>query len=279
MYIGVSTMLYEVSKSLDYLDKFEYIEKSGLKNIELSDVFNFQKNVIDAINRQNLCVFSMHAEYEDADISSPDEEKRRNGIEDAIKRIGYLKKLNGKLLVIHPGGWYSDKKEKNTRIINCINSLVYVLNKTKLKNIKIAIENLPTEFFGDDIETVKHILDKVREITGSKNTTGICLDTGHGLLADNINDYLSNLYDDILSMHIHDNKGDNNGSRSKAEDDLHSVPGNGIIEWQSIIDILSERNYDGGFIFEIKKGQKSLKEVINEIRQFIDDNLFLKQNI
>ncbi len=279
MYIGISTMLYEVSRSLDYLEKFDYMEKSGIKNIELSDVFNFQKNIIDAINAQELSVFSMHAEYENADISSPDEEKRNNGIEDAIKRIGYLKKLNGKLLVIHPGGWYSDRKEKNIRINNCISSLVHILNKARMGNIKIAIENLPAEFFGDDIEVVKHILYKAREIADSKNNSGICLDTGHGLLADNINDYLDYFYDDILSMHIHDNMGDNNGKRSEAEDDLHYVPGNGIIEWQNILNILSGKNYDGGFIFEIKKGQKGLEEVINEIKRFIDNNLFLKQNI
>ena len=279
MYIGISTMIYETEKSLDNLKEFSYIDNLGLKYIELSDAFNFQQNVLNSILKQNLEVFSVHAEYMGADISSPDEKIRSNGIDDALKRIKYLKELNGSILVIHPGGWFSDRNEKNKRIKNCINSLVYILNRKPSGNIKIAIENLPMEFFGDEIEIIKYILNESRKITGTKEETGICLDTGHAFLTDSIYDYLDILYDDIISIHLHDNTGDNNRDRSGAEDDLHAVPGEGLIDWNKIFNILSDKKYNGGLIFEVKKGKKTLEQTMQEIKHFIDSNLFLKKNI
>lgn len=278
MPVGISTMLYEIDRSIDYLEKFNFVKHLGLKYIELSDAFHFQKNILNALAEDNLNVFSIHADYIESDISSLDEKKRFNGIDDALKRVDYLNKLKGKLLVIHPGGWYPDKKEKDERIKNCINSLVYIAKKASLNGIKIAVENLPTEFFGDDIGTVSYILNKARNLTNNKDI-GICLDIGHAFLTGNIFDYLSLLYDDILTIHLHDNNGDNNGNRAEAMDDLHAVPGTGLINWKNIFDVLSERNYKGGLIFEVKKGSKSLEQVIGEIKYFIDSNLFLKQNI
>lgn len=279
MHIGISTMIYETEKKLDELQEFSFINELGMKYIELSDAFDFQQNVLDALFKQNLNVFSVHAEYMDADISSPDERMRTNGINDALNRIKYLERLNGRILIMHPGGWYQDRKEKDVRIKNCIKSLVSVLNRKSSKNIKIAIENLPPEFFGDEIEVMKFMLGKVRKITGAEKDTGICLDTGHALLTDSIFDYLDILYEDILSIHLHDNAGDNNGDRSQAADDLHAVPGKGIIDWSRIFNILAGRHYSGGLIFEIRKGKENIGQTVSEIKHFIDSNLFLKKNI
>jgi len=279
MPVGISTILYEIDKSIDYLEKFNFIKYLGLKYVELSDVFHFQKNILNALAEDNLNVFSIHADYIESDISSPNERKRVNGIDDALKRIDYLNKLQSKLLVIHPGGWYPDKKEKDERIKNCISSLVYIAKEASLNGIKIAIENLPPEFFGDDIEIIKYILNETRNLTNNKDNIGICLDTGHAFLTGNIFDYLSLLYDDILTIHLHDNNGDNNGNRAEAMDDLHAVPGTELINWKNIFDILSKKDYKGGLIFEIKKGSKSLEQVVGEIKYFIGSNPFLKQNI
>jgi len=279
MFVGISTMIYEINKSLDGLKKFDFIKDLRLNYVELSDAFHFQKNVLEALQRDNLEVFSIHADYIESDISSPNEIRKNNGIDDAKKRIEYLKALGGKLLVIHPGGWYSEKKEKDKRIKNCIDSLTKIIKKSLLEDVKIAIENLPTEFFGDDFEIVKYILNETRNLIDDKDKIGICLDTGHGLLAKNTFDYLNFLYNDILSIHLHDNDGGNNGNKAEAEDDLHAVPGCGVIDWNNIFNILSEKNYQGGLIFEIKKGSKSLEHVMGEIKQFINNNQFLKQNI
>ena len=90
MPVGISTILYEIDKSIDYLEKFNFIKYLGLKYVELSDVFHFQKNILNALAEDNLNVFSIHADYIESDISSLDEKKRFNGIDDALKRVDYL---------------------------------------------------------------------------------------------------------------------------------------------------------------------------------------------
>ena len=281
MIVGLSTMIFEENKSLDKLQNFNFVKELGLRYIELSDAFNFQQNVLNALKKDNLKVFSIHADYIDSDISSPDENKRKNGINDAIQRINYLNKLNGNLLVIHPGSWYSNKNEEKERIKNCINSLEIIFKKAKLqqfKDIKIAIENLPPEFFGDDIEIIKFILEKTKEVLDlSKNNKvdnklGICLDSGHGFLANNLYDYLNYLYNDILSMHLHDNYGDKNQDKKEAMDDIHAVPGSGNIDWDKFFNILHNKNYQGGLIFEIKKGTKYESQILIELKNFINNH-------
>ena len=269
MITGVSTMLFEGNFSRsDILE----IKKIGVNYIELSDSHIIDSRIINSIKNNKMNVFSIHASYLDSDISDLNEARRLIGISDIKRRIDILKKANGRIVIVHPGGWYKDKSEKKTRINNCIRSLSGVLKYANARGVKIAIENLPGGFLCDDFKDLGYILDQTRILSGLKNSIGICLDTGHAFLTGNLYEMIDFFKNDILSIHLQDNFGDKNNDRSMAVDDIHCPPGHGLINWSYLFFRLNEYNYDGGLIFEVKvtsiKG-KDKKFMLEEIKKFI----------
>lgn len=270
MIVGISTMLFN-ERLLNQKDIIK-VKENGINYLELSDSHKVDSKILDILNSNNIDVFSIHAEYLNSDISDINEDKRLNGIIDIRERINALKKLNGKVVVVHPGGWYKDKQEREPRLNNCINSLVEVVKYADLRDIKIAIENLPPDFFGDNLEDLSYILNETRKISGSNNSVGICLDTGHAFLTNNLYEAIDFFKEDILTMHIQDNFGDNNNDRSLAVDDIHCPPGHGNINWEYFFSKLNEYDYKGGLIFEVKVTSIDGKDemfMLKEIRKFI----------
>lgn len=271
MVVGISTMLFEGPLSPE--DIIE-LNKFGISYLELSDSHIINSKILNAIRNNNMNVFSIHASFLNSDISDIDKNKRLKGINDIKRRIDVIKKLNGKIVVVHPGGWYEDKQERETRIHNCIKSLVEVTKIAHLKEIKIAIENLPPDFLGDDLEDLKFILNEVREISRSNSSIGICLDTGHAFLTNSLFEALDFFKNDILTIHLQDNFGDNNNDRSLVQDDIHCPPGHGKINWEHFFSKLNECNYDGGLIFEVKATSIDGKDemfILGEVENFIKE--------
>jgi sugar phosphate isomerase/epimerase len=270
MIIGISTMLFEKNFSEQYI---KAIQQIGIKYIELSDSHGFNLEVIDIIKNNNLNIFSIHAPFLNSDISGIDKKRRLDGIIDIKKIIDIAEKINSKLVIVHPGPWCIDKMENKLRLENCIHSLFEVTNYAYSRNVKIAIENLPQEFLGDNLEDLAYILNSIQDLTGHKNSIGICLDTGHAFLTNNLYEVMDFFKNEILSIHIQDNFGDNNKDRSLVEDDIHCLPGYGKINWDYFFDRLDCNNYKGGLIFEIKATSLCSRDelfVLGEIKNFIE---------
>ena len=282
MVIGVSTMIFGDKKRKINLSDILDIKKTGLRYIELSDPHWITNEGMNNIRENNMEIFSIHSDYKESDISSTDENLRIKGILDITERIDRIKKINGKLVVIHPGGWFSNKKEREIRVKNCIGSLDKIIRHAYINNIKIAIENLPPEFFGDDIEELGYILKKVRDLSGYSEIIGICLDTGHASLTGNLFDSLDFFKNDILTMHLQDNLGDNGKDRSLALDDIHCPPGYGKINWKNFFNKLDDNIYKGPLIFELKSDslvEKDERYILGKITKFVETEEFFSSKL
>ncbi|MHB1376976.1 MAG: sugar phosphate isomerase/epimerase family protein [Candidatus Humimicrobiaceae bacterium] len=249
MIIGLSTVLL-TSNGLDSQIDFSEIKKAGINHVELSSPSHIDIETIKKIKNSSLNIYSAHSDFIDVDISSPDTYSREKSIMLIKTRVRLLSEIGAQIIVIHPGDWYENPIEKEERINNSINSLTQIALFANSLNVKVAMENLPPGFVADDIGTMKRILVETRKAANLKGNIGICLDTGHANLSNNLMDYLEHFRNDILTMHIHDNFGNNNNDPRNAGDDSHLLPGTGTIDWNKFFDNL-DGSYNGGFIFEL----------------------------
>ena len=284
MIIGLSTVLL-LSNGLNSQIDFSEIKETGINHVELSSPSHIDLETIKKIKNSNLNIFSAHSDYIDVDISSLNTYTREKSILLTKTRIRLLSEIGVQIIVIHPGDWYEKQTEKEEGINNSINSLTEIASFAKSLNIKVAVENLPPGFVADDINTMKRIIHETRKAANLNESIGICLDTGHANLNNNLMDYLEHFRSDIITMHIHDNFGYQNNDPRNAGDDRHMLPGTGIIDWNKFFDKLDD-SYNGGFIFELisKKDDYSLindediMEILRNFKSFLNSQTWFNKN-
>jgi sugar phosphate isomerase/epimerase len=285
MIIGLSTVLL-TSDDLDTQFDFSEIKQTGINHVELSCPSHIDIETIKKIKNSGLGIYSAHSDFIDVDISSPDTYSREKSIMLIKTRIRMLSEIGAQIIVIHPGNWYENIVEKEERINNSINSFTQIALFANNLNIKVAVENLPPGFVADDIDTMKRILFETRKASNLNGSIGMCLDTGHANLSDNLIDYLKQFRSDILTMHIHDNYGNNNNDPRNAGDDSHLLPGTGTIDWNKFFENL-DNSYSGGFIFELisKKDDYSpvnledIRAVLKNFKSFLGSQTWLKKDL
>ena len=107
-------------------------------------------------------------------------------------------------------------------------------------------------------ETFRTVLDAV-----NSPRLKICLDMGHMNVWSKVplEEWIAVLGEDIRSMHIHDNKGD---------DDSHLVPGKGAINWSEFSDLIAKYQIDPDIIFEVK----TLETTIQSLKYFREEKIY-----
>ena len=249
MIFTLSTVIFD--GPLEIKD-IHHIKEVGIKNIELNYNYDLDPRIFYSLNNNKIEIISAHAPFFEWDISSTEESERIEATKQNKVVIDLISRYNAKYFIMHPGIWMGENN-KSKLIESSIRSLTTILNDAAKKNISLAIENLPPGFLGDDIYELDYILKKVRSNSLYPEKIGICLDSGHAFLKNNLLDYLNYFKKDIIYMHIHDNQGDRNGNKEKAVDDLHETPGIGKIDWEIFFHKLSDQQYSGPLSFEIRK--------------------------
>ncbi|MBN1298675.1 MAG: sugar phosphate isomerase/epimerase [Actinobacteria bacterium] len=269
MIIALSTLLYIDEKVKGGID-FKEICSTGIKNVELSFPVHANQQVLDGLSSFGLKVFSAHADFIYMDISSSDRKIREKSINIIKERIAFLKKAKGSIMVVHPGDFYNTQKEKKSRIGFSVESAYEIALFAQKFGIRIALENMPNSFTGDLPEDLMDIVSRVRKRLGDEHTVGICLDTGHAFLTNTLEIFLNDCFDEIITMHIHDNMGDINRDYRYAMDDRHMVPGKGLIDWDRFMSAV-KNSYKGGFVFEVElqKTSRNTAEAINDLSIFV----------
>jgi len=151
--------------------------------------------------------------------------------------------------------WVDPRFVRQEVIQEKIRALAGLVAYAKDRGVKIALENLSEK--ASDFEPV------VREIPD----LAITLDVGHGqLLADKNTSYdiIAGLFHFVQHVHLHDNRG-GNGVR----DDLHLPVGDGVVDFQGILETLVAKGYDGTFTLELKK--EELPASVEKVRSLLRD--------
>jgi len=263
MNFGISTMSLE-----DYQLKLKLtlLKEAGIKYIEVKPKeghFNYHDpKYLDEMSKEfkknGIKVISMHMPTNGVDISLIEEYDRVWSVREVEKTALALLRLGGEILVVHPGSEIEDEKTRKARREKSEQSIEEILKFCEYWGIKIALENTLPGKTGDSIP---EILEIVRNFN-SKNL-GICLDTGHCNITSSLYNHsevvkcLPGIKEYLCHLHIHDNLG-------KSDD--HYLPFEGNIDWKRFIKSLKKINYQGVFMFELRKKTNN-EEMLRTIKE------------
>jgi len=263
MNFGISTMPLE---DCQLKSKLPLLKEAGIKYIEVKPKeghFNYHDpKYLDEMSkefkRNGIKVVSMHMPTHGADISLIEEYDRVWSVREVEKTALALLRLGGGILVVHPGSEIEDEKMRKVRREKSEQSLEEILKFCEHWGIKIALENTLPGKTGDSTPEILEIVKKFN----SKNL-GICLDTGHCNMTSSLYNHsgvvecLPEIKDYLCHLHIHDNSG-------KSDD--HYLPFEGNINWKRFVDGLEEINYQGVFMFELRKKTDN-EEMLRNIKE------------
>ena len=147
-----------------------------------------------------------------------------------------LPELGVELLTIH---FWLDRRFIEPRIIDQkIKLLRLMAEYAAAQGLQLCVENLS-----------ERALD-FEQAFGEIESLGMTLDIGHGELLSERNtayDFLAQYLEKIYHIHVHDNQGGNDQS-----DDLHLLPGQGIIDFRSILKVAAGQGYNRTMTLEVE---------------------------
>lgn len=134
-------------------------------------------------------------------------------------------------VIIHGSSEPIPQESRQQRIECCINSL----ERLYRPDVKIALETLPRTCLGNSIDEMLYIL---RALDGK---AGCCVDVNH-FHRGNVVELIRAVKDYLITLHISDDDG---------LDEKHWLPGQGVLDWRGILNVLCEVDYKGIFMYEV----------------------------
>jgi sugar phosphate isomerase/epimerase len=269
---AISTFIFEnVPLSINELRKiketgFDLIEIWGRKpHFDFTDASTIKK-IKSATASLKIKVASFHCPFGEAyDLSNCDKNIRDGAVKAIINNLEVVEELGGERLVIHGSIWIEEKENKEKFLSNARRSLEKILKECEKKKKVLAIENMLPGRVGDTAEEVWEIANSFNSIY-----IGICLDTGHVNIGEDIIKAVKKFQSRLVTLHISDNSG---------ERDEHLLPGEGNINWPEFLAALAQASYDGPFMYELLKREdnvsilKKAKSIYEELKPIYKKNL------
>ncbi len=255
------------------------IEEAGYRRIEIwgDDPIHFDPDnpeavasLKDRISSTTLEAESLHAPFgRHMDISSPDESTRTSAVRHVVGYLQVARDLSLNYLVIHPGHLMQHGEEPE-RYRMAVRSLEAICPQARDRGVEVCVENLisgpivseswpegypaKAAFRGHDLlvfcDTLPKVLHLVRSVEGV--CPGICVDTSHANVMGNVAEEIEICGDAIRRTHISDNFG---------QKDDHLPPGDGEIEWRSVLRSLDRIRYSGTLLLEVAGGDDPASRV------------------
>jgi len=209
----------------------------------------------DYIAAGGLPCDSLHGVFgEQYDPSSPEEPARRAAV-DVYRREGDLAlQLGGPLVVVHCATVRRDgigDRERRVRLDQLRKSVCELGRHGRQTGVRYAFENLPRyHAIGWDVPELAGVLD-----AAAASHTGMCLDTGHALMAGDVPAAICAGGGRIIYVHFSDNSG--------ASDD-HDMPTCGRLDADAVAAALREVGYRGTLMLEVFYRIDRLRRLIDE---------------
>ena len=201
MRLGISALLFNLDEALELcrqMDGINHIE-IGLDNLDECTKLHKYK---DEFNKLNLSI-GIHLPME---LNPCENIKyiRSSWINFINNMEDQLKEFNIEYFNMHLGYIISERLHKN-RIKYLENSVDFFKELLKYSNKIVSIEN--TYCRGGDFSNVGYIYEDFKYIFNKVKDKKLCFcyDTGHYLI--NNSDYISNLNDRLMIIHLSDNNG------------------------------------------------------------------------
>ncbi len=199
---------------------------------------------------------SLHAPYANhIDISSFDPDQRRRAVHELNVSVEAAQRLGCRYLVLHPGPEKEGKpppEEWYHRMRHAAESLNEIATRCRELGLILLLENmLPHLMFGHTSDML-YLLGAIRE-----TNVGTCLDTGHAWLSGDLPTVVHKLSGHLRMLHVNDNRGDR---------DDHLPPGEGHIDWLSLICQLEQWRFQGPLILELA-GRGTPDQIMESARE------------
>lgn len=203
-------------------------------NKELSDALDYDK-LLEWSKKYGVELYSFHLPFwpfDAIDISSPVL---------ADKTVEYIKGFIDKgtavgidKYIIHPSGEPIDEADRAARMETSKKSLAVLAEYADSKGALICVENLPRTCLGRDSRDMLELLSADDRLVA-------CFDTNH-LLSEDPLEFIFAVGEKIVTLHVSD---------YDFKNERHWLPGEGMLDWQSIISALKSIGYNGAWLYEI----------------------------
>jgi sugar phosphate isomerase/epimerase len=160
------------------------------------------------------------------------EYERLAGVELVKNRIHMAHRLGTDVVIIHVHRAPDEPGERVFLWAQLRKSLDEVQPFALERGVRIALENL-----GLNYATLDQVLSEYPE-----DYIGICYDSGHGHYTEGGLEFLDQIKDRLISIHLHDNQ----GSR-----DEHNLPYSGTIDWSRLTQLLAASAYSKAVNLEV----------------------------
>lgn len=241
-HVGTSFDPYDDSQDLS----LEHIMNVGFQCIELvlsGTEMNLNAEGLgrrfDGIMRSahdlGLNVWSVHLPFGDIwDISTLDNTKRQKILNVHYDWLDWVGRWNVSHVIIHPSFEPIDSALRGEHLETCQKSLNKLADYADKLGIQVCVECLPRTCLGNQsLEIEKLISDH--------GTLGVCCDVNH-LLHEQPEAFIAQIGTRIRTVHMSDYDG---------VDEKHWLPGQGIINWSTVLQALVQADYQGPFMFEV----------------------------
>lgn len=221
------------------------------------------------LQTNDLSPHSCHAPFANLNLSDPT--RSEHTIYATRKTIALCRELNCPTLTLHisasPG--VKTRAELQQAKECAIEALITIVNYAQIHSVEILLENLvprPQHLrLGAAIEDLIDIINVL-----NTQSVRICIDTGHSIL--NKQDPSLDIRKAgrrLKALHINDNNG---------IEDLHRVPGSGVIQWDQVYQALQDIHYKGIFMLEIE-GRHPIEQTIQTALDYSSTLLQQKKSI
>ncbi len=216
--------------------------ENGITALELSCsndmIFDFDyPSFIETARKSDITIWSFHLPFlpfESVDVSSPDESVRESTVSLCKKIIEKFANLGIKRFILHPSNEPIEDAIRPEKMASAKKSVAELADFAEKYDALILIENLPRTCLGNCSK-------EIAELISVRPRLGVCFDTNH-LLFEDIADFIKNTGDKIKSVHISDFDFIN---------ERHWLPGEGKIDWQSLLSVLKNAGYSGPWLYEV----------------------------
>jgi sugar phosphate isomerase/epimerase len=213
----------------------------------------------EAMRRLGIVANSMHAPFAPhIDIASHEPGVRNTSVAELLVATEAAATLGCRYLVLHPGPeeeGHPGPQDWYWRMHHAAEGLNRVATRCRELGMMLLLENmLPHLLFGRTSDML-WLLGAIRE-----TNVGTCLDTGHASLSGDLPTVVHKLSGHLRMLHANDNLGHR---------DDHLPPGEGGIDWMSLVCQLGRWGFRGTIILELA-GRGTPEEILDGARRARD---------
>ena len=215
------------------------------------------REIAQQVSDAGLTLWSAHGPWgsetwraKRVDLGSPDQNLRRESIDDVRRAVGWLADAGGTCLVVHPGvlSCASELASRREALIDSLGKLARVGTQHE---VFICLENMPQGCYPGS-----HTADNAEIVAGlGEKHIALCLDTGHAHIVSGVVEAVLAARGLLRSTHLHDNDG---------RRDRHLPPGMGTLPWEELPTKLAKIAYRGPLVLECPRYLRDNPEAITD---------------